>query len=584
MRTPGLQYLYLQKPLTLLIVIATISVIPWIGLGEYYTKGEPREAAVSIPMMKGEVVLPNAYADEFAYKPPLQHWLTAVFSLPQGKVTPFTSRLPSALAFIFMIGFYFLFFGQKLKKGHEAFIASLIMITCFELHRAAMTSRVDMLLTSFMVVGMICLFFWAEDKRLKGLPWYIPLLLACASLAKGPVGIVLPLLVFGIYLLLARYKFSAILTKLTLVGALSFIPLLIWYYFAFLKGGERLVDLMWAENFGRFLGLKQLDITYSLGHEFPWTYNFLYLLAGFIPWTLLFFFSLFGLRWSGRIPGVRTIFNRICSMERVKLFSLVASVTIFIFYCIPISRRSVYLMPAFPFIAIFLAQYMLYLSEYKRKVFHFFSWFMTALLGFVAIVCLLTLLGLINPTEILSQFITRERTLHDISLIVGALAKPGVLYIILLSGLFYSLGLLVYYLRKKNNLKILYATFGIYFAFTLLMDGVALPAFKNGWSIKPFVSELKKKYDFTGDNVYVMNNLREYGNLYGVNFYMGNIFHNFETEQPDRGYFFSFPSNMEKIREAYKGKYNFILLEESPDAYNDLRNVVQLYRFERVEN
>lgn len=583
MRTPRLQSLYLQKPLTLIILIATLSVLPWVGMGEYYTKGEPREASVAISMLKGEVILPYVYADEFAYKPPLMHWLTAAFSLPRGEVTPLTSRLPSALAFIVMVGVCFAFFGKKLRKGHEGFIACLVMITSFELHRAAMTSRVDMLLTAFMVIGMICLFFWEENKQLKGLPWYIPLLLGAAALTKGPVGVILPLLIFGIYLLILRYKFSVVVWKLTLMGILSVIPLFIWYYLAYMKAGEELIDLMWAENFGRFLGLKKLAIQYSLGHTFPRYYTIIYLLAGFLPWTLLLFFSLFGLKLSTKILRTKDLSAQICSMNRVKLFSLIAAVTIFIFYCIPSGRRSVYLMPAYPFIAIFIAQYMLYLAEYKSKIFRFFSLFLTGLTGLATALCLLSITGILKPYDIIAQFTQHSRTLHDVSLFTEALSKPTFLYILLLGVLLYSLGASVYYLRRKNNLKLLYATFSIYFAFNLLLDGVALPAFKNGTSIKPFISELKTKYDFKKEKVYVMNNLLEYDNLYGPNFYMGNIFRDFEAEQPESGFLMSFPANMAKMQEAYKGKYTFELVEESPDRYNDVRNVVQLYTIEKLQ-
>ena len=65
MRTPTLQYLYLQKPVTMVIVICIISVLPWIGLGDFSTKGEPREAAVAVSMLEtGNWVLPQVYANE----------------------------------------------------------------------------------------------------------------------------------------------------------------------------------------------------------------------------------------------------------------------------------------------------------------------------------------------------------------------------------------------------------------------------------------------------------------------------------------------------------------------------------------
>lgn len=581
MRTPGLQYLYLQKPLTLILLIAALSTLPWIGMGDYYTKGEPREAAVAVSILNGDYIIPQVYADELAYKPPLMHWLMAAFSIPQGEVSPFTSRLPSALSFIIMVGACFIFFGRKLHKGHEGFMACLVMITCFELHRAAMTSRVDMLLSTLMVTGMIGLFFWAEDKKMKGLPWYIPLLLGGAALVKGPVGIVLPLMIFGIYLLATRCKFSVILWKLSLVGLLSLIPLFTWYYLAYLKEGQEFVNLAWAENFGRFFGLKNLNIHYNLGQEFPRYYNILYLLSGFIPWTLLLLFSLFGLKIAGKFPGFKAIGQQLLSMNRVRLFSLIAAVTVFVFYCIPISRRSVYLMPAYPFIALFIAQYALYLGEYRSKVLRAFAWFSAGLFSLVILICMGTLTGIIKPDELLAYTTHHHKTLHDASLFTQALSTMNWLYALILLGLVYSVGILIYQLRKKNQLKILYAAVGVYFAFNLLMDGVMLPEFKSKSSIKPFITELKSKYTFTKDNVYVMNNLLEYGNLYGPNFYMGNIFHNFDKERPSEGYLFSFPGNMERMQEVYKDEYQFVLLEQSPTPYNDVRNHIQLYRIER---
>ena len=160
MRTPTLQYLYLQKPVTMIIVICIIAVLPWIGLGDFSTKGEPREAAVAVSMLEtGNWILPQVYANEFAYKPPLAHWLMAIASLPQGYVSEFTSRLPSALAFIILIGFTLVFFGKRLRF-QQAFIATLLLITCIEIHRAAMTTRVDMLLTTFIVIGLYQLYRW----------------------------------------------------------------------------------------------------------------------------------------------------------------------------------------------------------------------------------------------------------------------------------------------------------------------------------------------------------------------------------------------------------------------------------------
>ena len=92
-----------------------------------------------------------------------------------------------------------------------------------------MTTRVDMLLTTFIVIGLYQLFRWEDQLELKGLPFIIPVLLGCAVLTKGPVGVILPLFVFGAYLLMLRkYSLLTIFKALLYIGVSSlFLPLLL---------------------------------------------------------------------------------------------------------------------------------------------------------------------------------------------------------------------------------------------------------------------------------------------------------------------------------------------------------------------
>jgi 4-amino-4-deoxy-L-arabinose transferase-like glycosyltransferase len=369
-----LQSLYRNRPVALLVLLCLFTVLLWIGLGEYYTKGEPREASVAVSMIeRNQWILPEVYAGETAYKPPMMHWLTAIFSLPEGKVRPFTSRLPSALAFTGIILASFIFFGKRLKK-EESFLSCLIMLTCFELHRAAMTSRVDMLLTGFTVFALFLLFRWAE-KDLKGFPVLAILSMSGAILTKGPVGAIIPMLVLGLYLLIRKNNVFIIILKLLPPALAAFILPLTWYYFAYLEGGQPFLDLVFAENFGRFFGFENLNINYELGHEEGWWYNFLTLAAGFFPWTLILVAGL--IIWAfkdwTKNFSFRNFMQSLKKMSEVRLFSLLAAVVIVVFYTIPISKRSVYLMPAYPFIAIFIAQYILYLKNTKTWLKHLYT-------------------------------------------------------------------------------------------------------------------------------------------------------------------------------------------------------------------
>ena len=150
------------------LVLATMLTLPFIGLGHFYTRGEPREALVAMAMLdQGNFILPF-FQGEFAFKPPMLHWLVALFSMPQGYVSEMTARLPSALAYIAMCYGFFVFFSRRYHVG-KVLIATLVLITSFEVHRAAMTCRVDMVLTAFMVGGFLFLYRWKE-RGYRGMP------------------------------------------------------------------------------------------------------------------------------------------------------------------------------------------------------------------------------------------------------------------------------------------------------------------------------------------------------------------------------------------------------------------------------
>ncbi|MBR4602911.1 MAG: dolichyl-phosphate-mannose--protein mannosyltransferase, partial [Prevotella sp.] len=85
----------------LLLIVCSLTMLPFLGLSDYHTKGEPRESIVSYCMLEtGNWVLPRNNGGEMAYKPPFFHWCVAAVSAVQGKVTEGSSRLPSALALI----------------------------------------------------------------------------------------------------------------------------------------------------------------------------------------------------------------------------------------------------------------------------------------------------------------------------------------------------------------------------------------------------------------------------------------------------------------------------------------------------
>lgn len=338
----------------LLLVLLAILLLPWLGQTVFNTKGEPREAIVAMSMLQsGNWILPVSYGADIPYKPPFMAWLIAIFSwiFNGGEVNAYLSRLPSALAAIALV-----MGGYRWASRHGlqdvAMIMAIVTITSFEVFRAATACRVDMVLTACICLALYLMYDWRLRPGFQPLRLlWISLLLSGAALTKGPVGTLLPCLAMGIFCLLRGDNFWRSLGWLTLVCVASMVLPAMWYWQAYLIGGDNFLDLAYEENIGRLTGSMRYD-----SHLNPWPYNLLTIIAGLLPWTLAVIFI--AIAWVASKPwrGPRrltagALWRKFKSGPDAPAFALTVSLVIFIFYCIPASKRSVYLLPMYPFMA-----------------------------------------------------------------------------------------------------------------------------------------------------------------------------------------------------------------------------------------
>ncbi len=350
----------------LVLAICVLLLLPWLGETLFNSKGEPREAIVAVSMLQsGEWILPLNFGQDFPYKPPFMAWIIAglAWLFNGGTVTEYLSRLPSAIAAICLIFGGFVW-ARKVRGDRFAIIFSIVTLSCFEVFRASMACRLDMVLTTCMVLPLYILFDIREDRRNRNhmaqwiSAWF---LLSCAVLTKGPVGALLPGLVGGIYWLLRGERFFPTLFKMLALAVSAMLIPALWYYAAYQRGGEEFLNLMLEENIGRLTG----NMSYE-SHEQPFYYNFITIVAGCLPWTLAALFSLTAARkW------------RPAPLKPAGLLALTAIIVIVGFYCIPSSKRSVYLLPAYPFLCYAITS--LIDSEQARGTVRFFTWFMSVL-------------------------------------------------------------------------------------------------------------------------------------------------------------------------------------------------------------
>lgn len=529
----------------ILLVICILSLIIFLGNALFNTKGEPREAIVAVSMLKyGNWILPINNGVDIAYKPPFFHWCIAFFSLFQGYVSEFTSRLPSALALIAMtlVGFKFY---EKRSTPQIALIECLVAITSFEVHRAGTNCRVDMLLSALMVISLYQLYKWGE-KGLRGVPVVAILCMSAAFLTKGPVGIVLPCLVTAVFLLIRGYRFVKLLYAFALLALASCVIPACWYVAAYMQGGDTFMQLVYEENVLRFLG----KMSYS-SHENPAYYNVITVLSGYLPYTLLVVMSLFVLKYKKPEGTLKSWWNRLVdyikSMDDTRLFSLLSIVIIFIFYCIPKSKRSVYLLPIYPFIAYFLAEYIIYLAKNHSRIIRSFGYTLSGI--YIALLALFVAVRAgIVPETIFSGKHAAENIAQMRALKTAGIGITDII-IILLPVI---AALLFWKSRKSDSIRQVYSMLGIVIAIFMSLDGFFQPIVLNTKSDKPVAMKLNS---IVGDGtVYSYRPQSAAGDpmrSFTINFYMNDRVVPFEAAMPKSGYMLSGNDDIEAFKETY---------------------------------
>ena len=541
----------------------------FLGLTDFTTKGEPREAIVAQQMIEnGDWILPRNNGGEMAYKPPLFHWAVAAVSSIGGKVTEYTSRMPSAIAFLWMTCAVYMFYAKRKDEG-TAFIAALVSMTSFELYRAAISCRVDMLLTAFIVGSLLELYKWYE-RQMRGIPWPAILLMSAGTLTKGPIGSLLPCLVVGIFLLLRGVNFFKAFLSLTSFCLISFILPALWYYLAWQRGGEEFISLVMEENIGRVTGTMSY-----VSHENPLWYNFLTVITGFIPWTILALLSLAAIKIKNTGSLIKR--NIISQATPVRLFTILSIVVTFIFYCIPKSKRSVYLMPIYPFISYYIAMLIVWLGDNHKKIIKTYAAILCAIAATLIAAIAAIKAGLISDT------LVSGRHAADNIATIHAIKEVSIFPIIIL-----LLTMVEYIKAQKNNwnrpeMSILIMTFMIYIG----LYGSIIPDIMNVNSSKTFALKVEKAapaskgtlYEFIASNV---NSAGDDIHYFGINFYLHNRIHDFYDEKPSEGFLLIPKKDMEKWLPKFQDEgYKMQKLMESEVRINKMATC--LYKFSKAQ-
>lgn len=531
-----------------LLILLLILYIPFLGFTLFNTKGEPREAVVAMSMLQQhDWILPVSNGVDIPYKPPMLAWcIAAVSKLSGGEVTEYTSRVPSAVAMIIMTMGVFCAIRRRVRADY-AFTTAMIMMTCFELQRAATSCRVDMLNTMFMVMAMLLFFKTYNSQKRRIISLGFILMMSGATLTKGPVGVVLPCGVAWVYMLVSGEKWWRATWQTALCALLALILPAFWYYAAWQKGGQRFLDLVMEENFGRMTG------TMSYGsHENPWYYNVMTIITGMLPYTLLAVMALFLIKFRSITFKPRRWWQQLRESNPWNRFAMIMFAVVFIFYCIPASKRSVYLMPLYPAVAYAMARLAHWLTERSPRIIRIFAC-VIAVIPFIAIIAF-------KAIRVMEPQVEKLSTQQIINGIVNEPVTMTAFIVILIMAVMALV--LLRGVRKKSPDQLFHFTILTLFSIFLAFEAFFQPAVLNGKSDKIIAQELylqgfgeeRQLHGWVNDSL-----LR----FYTVNFYLGNSVINCEKTNKElpREFIIGEKEYQQYCLPEYSGNYQMRVLQ-----------------------
>ena len=296
----------------------------------FYTRGEPREGLVAREMLRSHAwLVPARPGGELARKPPLYYWAAAgaLGVLPERP--ELALRLPSAvLGTAAVLGTWAT--ARAVWGAAAGLPAALVLATTFEWTRAAVSARVDMALAA-VLTATLAGWTLALARGTRGATALAALGAALGTLAKGPVALVLPGLAAA-GLRIARREVRPLRVVPVLGGAAALAGL--WYAAAFAREGSALLDVVARENWLRFVDPEGA----ATGHAHAAGYLVPLGLVGLLPWTPLLPLALVPLR------------------DRPAAAALAAAwvATGVVFFSLAAAKRSVYLLPLHPAVALLL--------------------------------------------------------------------------------------------------------------------------------------------------------------------------------------------------------------------------------------
>ena len=333
----------LQKESVLIsTLIAICLILFFFNLGDraLWDIDEGKHAATTKDMvLSGDWLTPQYNGEKFYDKPPLHNWLVAVSFLIFG-FTEFAARLPAALMGLGCVMVTYLM-GRQIFGPTAAFLSSVVLATSAEYFILARVVAHDISLAFFITLALTLFYLgYKNEKHRRRLFLLGYAAMGFSMLAKGPVGVLLPVTIIGLFLI---FKRQLNFLKEMQIGWGILILLAVaapWYILISLKDPDYVSYFFIKQNLGNFFSNE-------VRHPGPFYYYIPVLMGGMFPWSTFLPLALF--------RGFRA---RVTTYNDGTLFALIWFATIFIFFSLANSKLGTYILPLFPAAALLVGAFL----------------------------------------------------------------------------------------------------------------------------------------------------------------------------------------------------------------------------------
>ncbi len=327
----------------ILVLAGFCGIFFFFGLSYFGLVGadEPRYAQIAREMLtRHDWITPTLGGKPWLEKPVLYYWQAMVAYRIFG-VSDWAARLPSAVDATLMVAAVYVFL-RRFRPGFHL-DGALITASCAAVIGFGRAASTDMPLAAMFTIAMLAWYAWYESRSRLYLALSY-LFLGLGVLAKGPVAVVLALLVVTLFTAL-KQEFRILRQTLWIPGIVIFLAAVLpWYVAVQIRNPAFFRVFILEHNLARFG-------TNLYHHPEPFWYYLPVALLALLPWTVFVIVAIFqGIgEWRKR--------RDVEAGDSFSFFLVIWLLVPLVFFSISQSKLPGYILPAVPAGALLVAEY-----------------------------------------------------------------------------------------------------------------------------------------------------------------------------------------------------------------------------------